>query len=231
MSTANVVKLSTECDKLMASYRSAISMFTAGFIEKLKNKPYPFLFKMYLLPFMTWFDHSILKELLESCENIEAVELVKEFDSSIDYNLLLTSYTVPEFSQLIIPYKGNESEFTVLLTKYFKNHNEIILQDLINIKNVLTCEWEITNHAIHLVAMHSKSSFFYWLIPRTLQPLIEDRLTQNQHSLWNKGIMIVLPDWCSSDNNDQSIQGSQFSFWNINTHDTAQVGVIPNKLL
>ena len=228
MSTADIIKLTIVCEKLMASNIDQISLFNSDFIERLQNNPYPFIFKMYLLPFMTWFDHSILTQLVKSSRNKEAIQLLKVFDTQvfdtrIDYGQPITSYTIPEFSQLILPWKGSESEYTLLVTKYFKSHNEVMLRDLLNIKRALTLEWEITDHAIQAVAMHSRLSYFYWLIPRNMQPLIEEKLTQDQLTLWNEGIIMMnlLPNSYWSD--DQHGVGDKFNLMNFSVEDTPKV--------
>ena len=221
----DVISLAMECGRLRAN--DQILLFNSCFIEKLKNAIWPFTFKIYLLPFFTWFDHSILRELVKSSKNENAVKLIQRFDSHINYNQLVTSCTVPDFSQLIIPYKENEAEYTLLVTKYYKNHNEIVIQDLMNIKKALTTEWEITDHAIHLVAMHSELNSFYWLIPRQIQSIIEDKVTHDQERLWNKGIVMTefLPDIYLPDETNQYSPESKFNFWNFSTHGPAKVHI------
>ena len=225
LSTTDVVKLTDICKNLLASNIDQILLFNSNIITKLKNNPYPFIFKIYLLPFLTWFDHSILRELIESINSNEAIDLIKQFDSCIDHDHLITSYAIPEFSQLIIPCKGNESEYILLVTKYFKNHNEVLLRDLMIIKEALILEWEITDHAILLVAKHSKLSYFYWLIPRSIRPLIEEKLTHDQHALWDKGILMInlLPDNYWDDECNQCSVGQEFNLMSFNMKDATKV--------
>ena len=111
--TADVIMLVNHLDKLMASNTHNISLFGVNLIEKMKNNPYPFKFKIYLLPFMSWFDHSILRELVKSSKVKEAIRLVKQFDLYINYDQPIAS-CVAEVSHLIIPNKGDESEYTLL---------------------------------------------------------------------------------------------------------------------
>ena len=224
-STSDVVVFSNECAKLMASDTDQISLFSVSFIKKLKNKPYIFIFKIYLFPFIIWFDHSILRVLVESSKRKEAVQLLSQFDSSIDYDQLITPYTIPEFSQLIIPCKGNESEFTLLATKHFKNHYEITLRDLLDMKKAMMLKWELTIHAIHLVAMHSELNNFYWIIPRQIQPIIKIKLNEDQQILWDKGIIMIalLPDNYLSDEGYQPNEEFKLNFMNFNIEDTTEV--------
>ena len=222
MSTANVVILINQCDKLMAN--SQITLFSASFIETLKHNPYPFIFKMYLLPFVTWFDHSVLKELVKSSKNKEAMDWVDQFDSRIDYNQPVTVHTIPEFSQLILPCPNSKNEFTIIVTEHVKTDG-IILQDLRNIKETLMMEWKVTDHAIHLVAMHSNLRYLYWMIPREIQSMIEGILDKNQQALCDKGIIMMafLPHNYLSEEYDQPNVGSKFEFLNFSTQDTTEV--------
>ena len=225
MSTPDVIMLTNECAKLMASDVDNISLFTTNFIKKLKNNPYPFIFKMYLFPFITWFDHSILRVLVESSKNKVALQLLNYFDSCIDHDQHITPYTIPEYSQLVIPYKGDESEFTLLVTKHFKNHNEITLRDLLDMKKAMMLKWELTIHAIHLVAKHSELNCFYWMIPRKIQPIIEVKLSEDQQMLWDRGIIMValLPDDYLSDEDYQPNEECKLYFINFNMEDATEV--------
>ena len=193
MFTNDVLMLANGFDKIMASDElDKISLFSVSFKEKLNYSPYPFILKMYLLPFMTWFDHTLLKELVEYSRNKEAKELLNQFDSCINYDEPIKS-CIPEICPLMIPYKGNESDYTLLVTKHYgKDHDEIVLRDLLNIKMELTQQWGITCHALQLVAMHSKLSYFYWMFSKQTWPLIEKNINQGQYVLWSKGIIATV---------------------------------------
>ena len=220
--TTDVIMLVNNLDKLMASDAHHIPLFSASLIEKMRNSPYPFIFKMYLLPFISWFDHSILSELVNSSQIKEAIELLQQFDSCIDYDRPITS-SIPEFSHLIIPHEGeNKSRYTLLVTKHFnRRHNEMVTRDLRNAKKELTLHWNITHHAFRLVAMHKTLSYFYWIIPSKLQSLIH----KSDQTLRNKGIMImeILPDKYSTDESSPQKVGYKYDFLNFNTADAAEV--------
>ena len=228
MSASDVIMLANKCAKLMASDTENIPLFSTNFIKKLRNNPYPFIFKMYLFPFITWFDHSILQVLVKSSRSKEALQLLNQFDSCIDYDQHITPYTIPEYSQLIIPSKGNDSEFTLIVTKHFKNHNEITLQDLLDMKKALMLNWELTIHAIHLVAMHSELNCFYWMIPRKIQPIVKVKLSEDQQMLLDRGIIMValLPDNYLSDEDYQPNEECKLYFINFNMEDATEVSII-----
>ena len=220
--TADVIMLVNHLDKLMASDTRNISLFDVSLIEKMKYNPYPFMFKVYLLPFMSWFDHSILRELVKSSEVKEAVRLVKQFDLYINYDQPIAS-CMPEFSHLIVPNKGDENEYTLLVTKHFnKRHDEMVMRDLLSIKKELTLHWNITHHALRLVALHKGLSYIYWIIPGKLRSLIDKR---DQELLRNKGILIVaiFPCNCLTDESSPQNVGYIREFLNFNTIDVAEV--------
>ena len=219
--TADVIMLVNSLDKLMANDAHNIPLIDASLIERMKNKPYPFIFKIYLLPFMSWFDHSILRELVKSSKVKEAIWLVKRFDLYIHCNQPISS-CLPEFSHLIISNKGEETGYALLVTKHFnKRHNEMVMRDLPSIKKELTSHWKITHHALHLVALHKALNYFYWIIPGKLSSLINKR----DQELCNKGIMIVaiLPDNCLTDESSLQNIGYKQEFLSFNTVDVSEV--------
>ena len=221
MFTANVAMLVDKLSNLMAS--DVDHFFDVSLIKKMKNNPYPFLFKIYLLPFVSWFDHAILIELVESSDVKEAIHLIKQFDSSIDYDQPITS-CIPEFSHLIIPYKGDESEYTLLVTKHFNKGHNVVVIDLLNIKQELTLCLGITHYATRLVAMDSKLSYLYWIIPRKIHPVIKDRMKHDQQQLLDKGIIVVGILSYNNVSDDQDEHSKEnFMILNFNTEDTLEV--------
>ena len=187
MCTADVSGLATKCGALMASDIHKIPLFTVDFLKKLVNCIQPFLFEVYLIPYMSWFNCSILKQLIHLSNNCEALKMVNNFINSLDYKKQITSYPIPKFSQLMIPL--DDSQYTLLATKYISSINRLILKDLKDIEKLLIKRLEITEYALHLVAIHFESYCFYWLIPNQIRPLIEHNLTKSQLELWDKGIV------------------------------------------
>ena len=193
MSTNDVAMLANQFHKIMACDEvDKITLFNVSFRQKLNYNPFPFIFKVYLLPFMSWFDHSILKELVKYSNNKEAIEQLDQFNTCINYDEPIKS-CIPEVSHLMIPCKGNESEYVLLVTKHFnKDHDKMVLQDLLNIKNQLTIHLGITHHALQLVAMHNRLSYFYWMLSKHIQQMIEQGINQGQLALWSKGILATI---------------------------------------
>ena len=193
-------------------YRDINPLFTEKWLKKIKSL---YFFKIYLLPFITWLDHSILKELVVASGSEDAQQLLNWFDSKIKSycSQPITSFPILSPSQLMIPL--DDSEYTLLAMKFClpsrgdTNQGMIILQDVMDIKLMMKHEWKMNNHEIsniQLIAVHAKLELLYWMIPKCLVKMIKSNLVHN----WRSGIimMAVLPaNFYSLDNNSEMLKG------------------------
>ena len=193
-----------------------------------------FLFKIYLLPLITWFDHSILKDLVVASGSDSALQLLDLFDSKIySYcNEPIASFPLPYPSQLMLPL--NDSEYTILSMKYrppsrgYATQSVIILQDVIDIKLTLKHKWKIRSHDIQLVAVHTKLKLLYWMIPKFLVEMIESDLVHD----WTTGIVMMAvlpPNFQSLEDSDYEEFKGLFSLLNYLWEDDTEV-MIANHL-
>ena len=178
----------------LRKYSDVNPLFTEQQLKKIKSL---YLFKIYLLPFITWLDHSILKELVVASGSKDAQQLLNLFDSKIDSycSQPIASFPILSPSQLMIPL--DDSEYTLLAMKFClpsQGNTTIILQDVIDIKLIMKRKWKMSNHvikSIHLVAVHEKLKLLYWIIPKCLMAVIKSDLVHK----WKSGVimMAVLP--------------------------------------
>ena len=190
------------------------------------NYPHSSLIKIHLLPFITWFDNTILIELVAACGKTDILELLYEFnDSILKYSKPITSYSIPQFSQLIIPL--DDSEYTIIAIKTVQNCGEFVLQNVKDIKEFLKSHWELTAHAIQLAAIDYQDNFIYWMIPKQVQSLVENKLSEGQYYLWRGGIAqaALLPNnYLSTENDfDQQIVNNPFSISKLMLKDLPKV--------
>ena len=185
----SIVDVAKKLKTVMASDIHQIPLFASEFISKLINCVSPFIFKVYVLPYMSWFDYHFLKQLVNFSSNNETLKMLGNFIDSLDYSRPISSYDIPEFSQLVIPLENRH--YTILATKHIKSISTLTLQDLMVIKTILIKKLEITEYAIQLAATHNEFCCFYWLIPKQIQPLIENALSKPQLELWDKGIVFT----------------------------------------
>ena len=182
--------ITTECHTLLACKDPQTPLFSEHFIAKLISNKIPVLLNILLLPFVTWFDHSILRKLVLATQNKEAVQLLDKFDSLVDCNQPLT---VPAPSQLIIPLA--DSDYTLVATKCDINTQQLTIKHVSDIKTTLLTQWGITEHAIQLIAIHVDYNVLYWMIPESVAPLIENHIDADQYELQKSGIIrsAILP--------------------------------------
>ena len=202
--------------------------------QRLKNIKSLYLFKIYLLPFITWLNHSILKELVVASGSEDAQQLLNLFDSKIDSycSQPITSFPVLSPSQLMIPL--DDSEYTLLAMKFCRppsrgdsTQGMIILQDVMDIKVIMKRKWEISSHeicSIQLVAVHAKFELLYWIIPKCLVKVINRNLVHD----WKSGVimMAVLPEnFHSLQDNSETLKGP-FSSLNYLWQDDTEVEML-----
>ena len=181
----------------LSKYSDINPLFTEQSLKKIKSL---YLFKIYLLSFITWLDHPILKELVVASGSEDAQQLLNLFDSKIDSycSQPITSFPILSPSQLMIPL--DDSEYTLLAMKFClpsrsdTTQGMIILQDVIDIKLMMKHHWKMSDHKMHsiqLVTAHGKFKLLYWIIPRYLVAVIKSNLVHD----WKSGIimMAVLP--------------------------------------
>ena len=203
-------------EKLSFNFRKYIDinpLFTEQWLNKIKSLC---LFKMYLLPFITWLDHSILKESVVASGSEDAQQLLNLFDSKIKSycSQPITSFPILSPSQLMIPL--DDSEYTLLAMKFClpsrgdTTQGMIILQDIIDIKLIMKHKWRMSSHEVNSiqlvavdVAVHTK---LYWMIPKYLVEMIKGDLVHD----WKSGfiIMAVLPaNFHSLEDNREILKG------------------------
>ena len=188
--TVDIEFLANKCCTLMASNIHSIKLFTDSFVKKLFKCSNLNLLKLYLLPFNTWFDNTILRELATSYENTDLLKQFCKYVSVIDETQLIMSYPIPTYSQLIIPL--DDSEYTIVAIKTFRNCSELVLRDVKDIKELLISYWELTAHAIYLAAIDYPHNLIYWMIPKQVKQLVVDKLNKGFYELWQRGIFMAM---------------------------------------
>ena len=215
----------------LEKYSAINPLFTKQWLRKIKSL---YLFKIYLLPFMTWLDHSILKDLVTASGSEDAQQLLNLFDSKLCtyYNQPITSFPIPPPSQLMIPL--DDSEYTLLAMEFCFTSQEdtsqstIVLQDVMDIKLRLKCQWQIKSWDIcsfQLIAVNTKLKFVYWMIPKCFVKVINDNLVRE----WRSGIikMTVLPtNFYNLYNDIEKVDKGPFSFLSVLWQDEAKVDIL-----
>ena len=201
-------------------------LFTEQWLKNLCDCNSLYLFKIYLLPFITWLDHSILEELVEASGSKDAQQLLNLFNSKIIsyYNQPIASFPMLSPSQLMIPL--DDSKYTLLAMKFHPpsrgdtTQDVIILQDVVDIKLTMKHKYKMSSHDIQLVAVHAKLKLLYWMIPKNLVEMVKSNLVYDSRS----GIimMAVLPENVYSLEDNKKLEGP-FSSLNFIWEDDTEV--------
>ena len=180
----DLILLMDTCKSLMASEFHKINLFPDRHINNLDKYKNTVSLLRYLRFLFTWSDHSILRALINF--NSNAVQLLDEFDSSMDDTNIIVSYPIPVYSQDMIP--SETSEYTVLAVVCSKELWQCSLQYVFNVKSYILEKCDITQHCLQLLAMQNNPTIFYWTIPKCVVELIKNNASR---CLYSQGIVEV----------------------------------------
>ena len=156
------------CNKLRASasHLEAISLQTS---EDLDNDE---VFRR--LSFMwTWNNHSILRSLLEACDCEDGITMLDDFESQIDTNLPMELFPIPPPSMKMAP--SLSSAFTVLSIRSEQYKDELApLQYVNDVATIMIEKFRISSHALQLLAARANPLILYWMILKSIVPLISE---------------------------------------------------------
>ena len=174
---------------VVASDTYDIKYFSPDFMKTLENCSTTSLLRI-LFPYTNWYDHSIVRELVEACDCPEGVKLLDEFDSRIDVTQPITAYPIPAPSSFMNP--SESSTHTVMAVSYEKQLSSLSLQHIEEMKLDLMRKFGITEHACVLLAIENyNSATIYWLIPSNIVALINGTTQEQLIFLPKSGLLAV----------------------------------------
>ena len=121
-----------------------------------------------------WYDFSLLRKLMETCGVSEAVKLLDDFSSTVDFSQPLPTYTLPTISSSFE--FCEESCFTVLATKIEKNYDSLTFESVKQVKLQITEKFEVSEHCLHLMAVNNNPTVLYWMIPKSIVSTISAKV-------------------------------------------------------
>ena len=177
-----------KCASLMASDIHNIPLFSDKVLKDFDQYHNVSIMLRYLICYFTWCDLSVIQELLKNCGYPDGVKLLKKIIRS------LIKYPIPSPHSLMIP--SDTSLYAVMATQYELGHSSLSLRHIEVAKSPITESCEITPIccqclAIRIVDYH----IFYWLIPKSVVPLIVRSTQENCSYLHKHGIkdMSIFP--------------------------------------
>ena len=129
----------------------------------------------------SWYDHALLRFLIKACDLPEALKLLDDFFLSLDVSQPLSAYPIPDVSSSLAVY--DHSSYTVLATKHQEDYSALLLQDINRLKSMLSETFDVTEHCIRLVAIHSSPTVLFWMVPKCVVPVISAKVQEHCSSL------------------------------------------------
>ena len=171
------------CENLMASKIHDIKLLSSYSLYKLRQlKTSSAILKMMSM-FWSWSNRSILKCLAEF--SVIAAALLEDFDSRLYLNCLITKYPIPLPAPPMIPHNNNS--FTVLTLKCI-GKLQVTLQKVYDIQSMIIEKCEITQHALHLLAVQSCPLILQWMISKYIVTVINRNVRKHHNYFATKGI-------------------------------------------
>ena len=135
----------------------------------------------------TWNDHSILRALLEACNCQDGIKMLDEFESKIDTSQPMELFPIPPPSIKVAP--SLSTPYTVLSIRGKYNQDEIpSLQHVNDLVIEIISISEISPHALQLLAARATPLMLYWVIPKSIVPLISKGVKKHLDVLEEKGV-------------------------------------------
>ena len=180
-------------NELKASEEQKIPVFTPEIIEILADCENAGILVRRMSLYFSWFDHELLKELVRVSNCKKATRLLHEFDSQLDYSLPLSSQLLPVPSSNMLPNDTHPSTLLTITTSS-QNQSQYCLSYIDELRSRFSSLCEISRHALHLVAVnqaHATSLIFYWMLPKTIVPLICCKVQENCKAMRACGVLEV----------------------------------------
>ena len=208
------------CFVAVDTYDNCVKQFSAKYIKQLSDCSNSIEVLMKLFPYSNWYDHSIIRELLEVCECSEGIHLLDEFDSRIDLMQPITEFPTYAPSSLIIP--GDLSYHTVMATWHKQQLSSLKLCHIGGIKSEMVQMCNLTKYScLFLAITKSDPAVIYWLIPRNLLSSISNSVWNFKDGFYVNGILeiAIYPNFVfSSSNTSRVLPLEHFAFRSEKIH-------------
>ena len=169
----------TACNKLTAnaSHLKTIPLVASDYLEDLDDACIEEIFNRFAF-LWRWNDHSILRALLEACSCQDSIKMLDDFESQIDATQPLELFPIYPPSMKMAP--SFSSVFTVLSIRGEYDRDEPVpLQYVHDVAAIMIEKFNISSHALQLLAARSNPLMLYWMIPKSIVPLISEGV--NEH--------------------------------------------------
>ena len=169
------------CEGIMASETDKVHLFSADYLEQIKQLKSSASTLRFLEKFWTWSNHSVLLTLAQFTEL--AVKMLEEFDSRLNQHLSMSHYPISlSFDPSLIP--NSDSFHTVLSVKFCKTL-DCSLHLFYDMQKLVAEEYNFSLHALQLLAANYNPLKLYWSIPKKTSNLVTVKLSPSHKNFAN----------------------------------------------
>lgn len=171
------------CENIMASDTHEIKLFTTNFMDKIKQLKTSAAILEMLSHYWNWSNYSILKVLAQFSKL--ALDMLEEFGTRLNALLPITEYPVASLAVSMFPYDTSSNTVLTFECDEKLNHS---LQLVFDMQSLIVENYDITQHALLLLAVNSNPTMFYWMIPKSVVTIVSSRVLQCSKLFYSKGI-------------------------------------------
>ena len=131
----------------------------------------------------TWNNHSVLRALLEACNCQDGIKMLDEFESEIHINQPIKLFPIPHPSAKMVP--SLSVAYTVLSIRC--EYDQATLQYVRDVGESMIQKFGISHHSLQLLATQASPLVLYWIIPKSIVPLISKGVKKHLDFLKTKG--------------------------------------------
>ena len=134
----------------------------------------------------SWNNHSILRAVVGAANCQKGIEMLDKFESQIDATQPMELFPIPRPLMKMAP--SSSSAFTVLSIRVEYDKDEPVpLKYVNNVATIINEKFEISSHALQLLAARTNPLMFYWTIPKSIVPLVSKGVNEHSDYLKEKG--------------------------------------------
>ena len=173
--------------KLNASAKTVglLALLPSDYLEDFSNASSKELTNKFAF-LWTWNNHTVLRALVEACNCQDSIKMLNDFDSQIDATQPMELFPIPPPSMKIAP--SLSSPFTVLSVRREYDRDEpVTLQYVNDVATIMTDKFGILPHVLQLLAARANPLMLYWMIPKSIIPLISRGVNEHLEFLKEKG--------------------------------------------
>ena len=187
-----------------------VKLFSDSYIKSLNKITSTVVILRSLFLYSSWYDFSVVEELVKECNCFEGFYLLDWFNLRIDKTLPISHYPLPTPSSLMIPVES--SSHFVMTTRY--REKLFTLLHITELKSFLLHTFKIKSYACILLGVASPETL-YWLLPNSVFTIICKIIPQCTDDLYTKGIteIAISPNIVFTKSGKQNAQSlPQFTF-------------------